>query len=109
MVKTNEVLTDEIINELKGKYKDVYHTTLTYTDEDDEDQVIEVVHRKPNTDDFETFEEESKKSISTARRNMFHNVVVWPEDKKTLHDRINGRLGVYLQFVENLSPFFAMQ
>jgi|GEM_PF-5816939 len=107
-MKPGEFLSEEKKTELKDKYKDIYASTLTFKDEENVEHIIEVVHRKPTADDFETFETQSRQSIETARKNMFHDVVIWPEDKKAIHDKIAGRSGIYFQFVESLSPFLAL-
>jgi len=109
MKETKEFISKEKIEELKQKYGQVYKSEIEFKDEEDNDRVIEVIFRKPNADDLDSFQTESQSSLSLARQNMFNSLVVYPEDKKKVMDEIGNYHGVYLQFVEELSPFLAMK
>jgi len=109
MKETKEFISKEKIEELKQKYGQVYKSEIEFKDEEDNDRVIEVIFRKPNADDLDSFQTESQSSLSLARQNIFNSLVVYPEDKKKVMDEIGNYHGVYLQFVEELSPFLAMK
>lgn len=103
-------ITAEKIAELKKKYGDIYQADISFVDENDKKIEVSVIHKKPDVDDFETFQKESANSVSTAYRNLFHNTVVYPEKKNEIYDLVGeSRPGFYLQFAESLSPFLSLK
>lgn len=107
--ENHDFISKEEIEGLKKKYGSIYKSEIDFEDEEKNKKTIEVIFRRPNSDDLDAFQIESQSSLTIARKNMFNSLVVYPEDKKKTMEEIGDYDGVYLQFVEELSPFLAMR
>lgn len=101
-------IDSKIIDDLKTKYKDIYQVELRWKDEKNENHLITIIHKRPTVEDIEIFQKEAQTNMLIAQRNLFHNLVVYPENKKELHDKIGTYYGVYLQFVNSITPFLGL-
>lgn len=108
MEKSKEVMKDDDkIEALKKKYPGgIYEGEISFVDENEEQQTVTFIFKKPVTVDLEVHQQSAQRNPMVANWNLIQSLIVDPEPT-TIMDKVKNYPIAYGNFVEEvISPFF---
>lgn len=106
---SNEIVKPEAdkIEALKKKYPNgIYEGEIGFIDDNEEQQTVNFIFRKPITADLEAHQQSAQRNPMVANLNIIQSLIVDPEPAAII-DRIRKYPIAYGNFVEEvISPFF---